>query len=121
MPGQEGGILRGGVLKGTTTQLLLALTVLTAAKGVNTFMDHEERWYNLDMSRVVQTAKKNGIPGSYSVRPDGVKTYNGFVICAGAPERYGEIIDTSLGKGLIIDTGEFVEEDPTMIDIATNW
>lgn len=114
--------MRRGRLKGIATQTLLALSVLTAAKGVNKFMDHEERWYNLNMRRVVQRADKHfGLKDAYAIRPDGVKTYNGLVICAGARDRYGEVIDTSLGKGIIIDSGSFEASDPTMIDIATDW
>lgn len=109
-------------LKGIATQTLLALSVLTAAKGVNYFMDHEERFYNLNMSKVVITAHKKGIDGEYWIDDKGLKRLGDYVMCAGHPSRYGEIIDTSLGvKGIIVDTGDFAKKNPTMIDIATNW
>lgn len=110
-------------LKGITTQTLLTLSVLTAAKGINTFMGHQESWYNLKMTKVVQRADAYyGLSDVYAIRKDGVKTYNGFVICAGNYQvhPYGSVVDTSLGTGIILDhTGK--ETDKTVIDIATNW
>lgn len=110
-------------LKGIATQIILALTVLTAVKGVNNFCGHTESWYNLKMTKVAQRADKYyGLSNAYAIREDGVKTYNGFVICAGNYEvhPYGSVIDTSLGTGLILDhTGK--ETDKTLIDIATAW
>lgn len=109
-------------LKGIATQTLLALSVLTAAKGVNQFMDHEERYYNLNMTKVVVRAHQRGIDGAYWIDDKGLKRLGDYVMCAGHPDRYGEIIDTSLGvKGIIVDTGTFAKTNPTMIDIATNW
>lgn len=125
MPGQEGGSMTRSIkrLKGIATQTLLALTVLTAVKGVNNFMGHTESWYNLKMTKVVQRADEYyGLSNAYAIREDGVKTYNGFAICAGNFEvhPYGSVIDTSLGTGLILDhTGKGT--DKTLIDIATNW
>lgn len=110
-------------MKGIATQTLLALSVLTAPKGINSFCGHTESWYNLKMTKVVQRADEYyGLSDAYTIREDGVKTYNGFVICAGNFEvhPYGSVIDTSLGTGLILDhTGKGT--DKTLIDIATNW
>lgn len=108
-------------MKGIATQTLLALSILTAAKGVNNFMGHQETWYNLKMDKVVQRADRIYGVNPYWIREDGVKMYGPFVICAGARHRYGEVIDTSLGKGLILDTGKFEKDNPTLIDIATDW
>lgn len=108
-------------LKGIATQTLLALTVLTAAKGVNNFMGHKETWYNLPMNRVVKRAQSMGkIPCGYWVREDGVKMFGPWVICAAHPSktRYSRI-DTSLGEGIILDT--HTVDDKELIDIATNW
>ena len=116
--------MRRGRLKGIATQTILALTVLTAAKGVNNFMGHQERYYNLKMNRVVERADKHfGLSNVYAIREDGVKTYNGFVIAAAnyKVHPYGSVVDTSLGPAIIIDTGRFAKSNPTMIDIATDW
>ena len=107
-------------LKTMATQTLLALTVLTAAKGVNRFMDHTETWYNLNMKKVVQRADEHfGIRNAYAVRKDGIKTYNGFVILAADKSvPYGTIIETSRGTGIVID---YHETEKDIVDIATNW
>ena len=107
-------------LKTMATQTLLALTVLTAAKGVNRFMNHTETWYNLNMKKVVQRADEHfGIRDAYAVREDGIKTYNGFVILAADKSvPYGTIIETSWGTGIFID---YHETEKDIVDIATNW
>lgn len=113
--------MRRGRLKGIATQTLLALTVLTAAKGTNNFMGHKETWYNLKMDKVIErTDEAFGMTDLYHVRKDGVKMYGPWVICAAHPSkiRYTRI-DTSLGEGIILDTHEM--EDPDLIDIATDW
>ena len=33
----------------------------------------------------------------------------------------GTIVETSLGTGIVSDCGEFVEENPTQIDVAVTW
>lgn len=110
-------------LKGIATQTLLALSVLTAAKGVNNFMGHKETWYNLPMNRIVQRAKDNNIPGEYRIREDGVKMYGDKIIVAANHKThpYGSHVDTSLGKGIVLDTGDFAKNNPEQVDIATNW
>lgn len=99
----------------------LAVVMLTAKLGRITFIDHEETWYNLPMHNVIQKAAENGIYGDYWERADGCKMYGRFIICAGHPSRYGEIVETSRGTGIILDTGDFVKENPTAIDMAVTW
>ena len=99
----------------------IAVIMLTAKLGRITYIDHEETWYNLPMHNVTQKAADNGIYGDYWERADGCKMYGKFIICAGAPERYGEIIDTSRGLGIILDTGDYVKTNPTAIDMAVTW
>ena len=110
----------GSIYPNIAVQTLLALTVLTAAKGVNRFMGHTETWYNLNMSRVVQRADEYfGISDAYAVREDGIKTYNGLVILAADKSvPYGTIIETSRGKGIVID---YHETKKDIVDIATDW
>jgi hypothetical protein len=33
----------------------------------------------------------------------------------------GTIVDTTLGKGMVCDTGEFIYSSPYALDIATTW
>lgn len=85
----------------------------------------KETFYNLDMSLVVQYAKDAGIAGEYWVRDDGAKMLGDYILCAcdisgKTHERY-DIVQTSLGLGICADTGEFVQDNPNQIDIATAW
>ena len=112
--------MKKGVYRGIIT---LAAVVLSARLGRITYGadQHYETFYNLSMKRVVQRAKANGIPGEYWEAENGCKMLGDYIICAGAKNRYGEIIDTSLGRGIIIDSGDFEKTEPTTIDIATTW
>ena len=101
---------------------VLFAAVLTVNLGRIQFEDHDETYYNLDMQRVVSIAQNRGYIGKYWEREeDGCKMFGSFVICAGARNRYGQIISTSHGPGIILDTGDFAKTEPTTIDIATTW
>lgn len=109
-------------LKGIATQTLLALTVLTAVKGRNQFMGHDETWYNLKMNKVVQRADKDfKMTNLYHIDDRGVKMYGPWVIVAADPRRHTKysLVDTSLGTGIVLDV--HTADDPELIDIATNW
>lgn len=59
----------------------------------------------------------------YWVREDGVKMLGDYVMVAahlGIRPR-GSIVETSLGKGIVCDTGGFAHGNPTQLDIATAW
>lgn len=103
--------------------VILTAIVLSARLGRIRFGEdgHYETYYNLSMNRIVQRAQDRGIPGEYWEADNGCKMYGDYIMCAGAPGRYGEIIETSLGQGIILDTGDFAKKEPTTIDIATNW
>lgn len=97
---------------------------LTRRNGVFYFQGRRESYYNLPMSRVVSNMNRMGFHGSYSVRYDGVKLFNGYVMVAGDLSVYprGSLIETSLGTGIICDTGTFVYKyGANALDIATNW
>ena len=97
---------------------------LTRRNGVFYFQGRRESYYNLPMSRVVSNMNRLGFHGSYSVRYDGVKLFNGYVMVAGDLSAYprGSLIETSLGTGIICDTGTFVHTyGANALDIATNW
>ena len=100
---------------------IFAAVMLTAALGRITFNGHMETWYNLPMERVTAKAYENGIQGERWDRADGCKMIGKFIICAGAEDRYGEVVETSRGLGMILDTGEFSKKDPTAIDMAVTW
>ncbi|MBQ9277195.1 MAG: hypothetical protein IJ224_01030 [Lachnospiraceae bacterium] len=96
---------------------------LTASGGVNYYGDQKETYYNLNMNNVVNNAQNAGIEGDYWVRDDGVKMYGEYVIIAANQEvhPYGTTVDTSLGEGIVLDTGTFATNNPTQVDIATEW
>ena len=97
--------------------------VLSAASGVNYFGDQKETYYNLPMDVVVNVAKQRGIAGEYSVREDGVKMMGEYIIIAAnqTVHPYGSLVETSLGTGIVLDTGGFALTNPNQVDIAVNW
>ena len=94
--------------------------MLTARMGVlhNAETGFTETWYNLPMRKVQQKAVENGYSNDFWNRADGMKMISHYIICAGAPGRYGEVMQTSRGQGLILDTHE---TDADVIDLAVTW
>lgn len=75
------------------------------------------------MEGVVATMRAMGNNDEYWVREDGVKMLGDYVMVAahlGIRPR-GSIVETSLGKGIVCDTGGFAHGNPTQLDIATAW
>jgi uncharacterized protein YabE (DUF348 family) len=99
---------------------------LTKAKGAQFFTDskgivHRETYYDLDMSRVMQSCGQRGV---YSVRVDGAKVdADGYVIIAANYQNYPKcsIVETSMGPGKVYDTGGFAERYPHGFDLAADW
>lgn len=85
-----------------------------------------ETYYSLDMSGVVSIMRSLGYTEDtypYSVRDDGVKTLGGYVMVAADLHQYprGSFVWTSLGRGIVCDTGEFTRNGSGVtFDIATN-
>lgn len=102
----------------------LLAAVLTARIGTIQFNGHKETWYNLRMNRIVQRADSYfGLSDVYEVREeDGVKIYNGLVICAAdwRVHPYGSTVETSKGLGVVLDH-HTVTDNPELIDIAVAW
>jgi len=86
----------------------------------------DESYYDLDMSRVVRTMREKGfdeINYPYWVRADGVKMLGNFVMVAANLQVHprGSVVQTSLGTGLVCDTGAFAKTNKLKLDIATTW
>lgn len=49
--------------------------------------------------------------------------YGDYVIVAANLDVHprGSTVETSLGTGIVLDTGGFAAENPTQVDIATDW
>lgn len=98
-------------------------SVLTAESGVNNGPSGLETYYNLDMNSVVSALRSSGYDGWYWVRSDGCKMFGNYVMIAAdyGVYPYGSIVETSLGEGIVCDTGSFATGNSTQIDIAVDW
>ncbi|WP_294729521.1 hypothetical protein [uncultured Faecalibaculum sp.] len=97
--------------------------VLTPSAGVVQGPSGRETYYNLDMSGVVSVMRGMGNNDPYWVREDGAKMLGDYVMVAahlGLRPR-GSLIPTSMGMGIVCDTGGFAAANPTQLDIATAW
>lgn len=99
--------------------------VLSAEKGVNLGPTTKETWYNLDMTAVVERMRSRGYTEEeypYYIRYDGVKCLGDYVIVAADLDIHprGTVVETSLGKGLVCDTGDFTSLGD-WFDIAVDW
>ena len=97
--------------------------VLSKRKGVVYGPSGKETYYNLNMSIIVRMMKRRGFDYEYWVRDDGVKMFGDYVMVAANLDRHprGSLVETSLGTGIVCDTGGFAKRNPTQIDIATTW
>lgn len=98
-------------------------TKLTRHKGRINGPNGSETYYNLDMTGVVWGLQSKGYKGEYSVREDGCKMFGDYIMVAANYDihPYGSIVETSLGLGIVCDTGGFIKWNPTGLDIATDW
>ena len=106
-----------------SNQTVITSGVLTKSGGVNWFDGHKETYYNLPMKKVVSNAQKKGIEGEYWEREDGAKMLGDYIMVAADQKihPYGSTVETSLGTGIVVDTGTFIQTNPQQIDIAVNW
>lgn len=102
-------------------------SALTAYAGVYYNVNgNKETYYNLNMSGVVNIMRGCGFSEEeypYWVREDGVKMLGPYVMVAANLDTYprGATVYTSLGIGLVCDTGGFAANNPTQLDIAVSW
>ena len=85
-----------------------------------------ETYYNLPMEGVVNTMRNMGFSADeypYWVRDDGCKMLGNYIMVAAdlSLRPRGSIVPTSLGAGIVCDTGGFIYNNPTQLDIATAW
>lgn len=126
----EVGGFEEAVNKLSTVQIKLPTTwtgpKLTQTSGVLVGPSGRETYYNMDMSYCVQRMRAKGYSASeYKVwtRDDGCKMFGPYIMVAANfnIRPLGTVLETSLGWGIVVDTGGFVNKWPRGIDIATNW
>lgn len=96
---------------------------LDRTRGVNAGPSGKETYYNLPMEGVISIMRSIGNQDPYWVREDGVKMLGDYVMVAahlGLRPR-GSLVPTSLGMGIVCDTGTFALTNPTQLDIAVDW
>lgn len=99
---------------------------LSKSRGTIQGPSGKETYYNLNMSGVVSIMRRMGFSESeypYNVRADGVKCLGPYVMVAAhlGKRPRGSKVQTSLGTGIVCDTGGFASSNPTQIDVATSW
>jgi hypothetical protein len=84
----------------------------------------KETYYNLNMSRCIYYMQQLGYYEKYWVRSDGTKMYGSYVMVAADLKQHpkGSLVETSLGTGIVVDTGEFTTNGSGVaLDIAVTW
>lgn len=99
---------------------------LTAVGGRFNGPSGKETYYNLPMNGIVDRMRRQGYSEEeypYWVRDDGCKMLGDYIMVAAnlSLRPRGTILETSLGLGIVCDTGSFAEKNPKQIDIATTW
>lgn len=99
---------------------------LTKVKGVNYGPSGKETWYCEDMSWEVSYMRYLGFSAKkypYWIRKDGCRMLGDYIMCAAnlSVHAKGQIVDSSLGKCIVVDTGGFAYGNPYQLDIAVTW
>ena len=85
-----------------------------------------EHYYNVPQDTVIDYMREKGYDEEtypYYIADNGCKMLGDYIICAADLDKYsyGTIVETSLGKGIICDTGSLFQKDNYDIDLATDW
>ena len=85
-----------------------------------------ESYYNLPMKKVVKHMRRKGYKASkypYWIRKDGCKMLGPYIIVSANLKirKRGSLVETSLGTGIVCDTGSFISSYPRGLDIAVDW
>ena len=87
---------------------------------------NKETYYNLPMSGVVRIMRTYGYSESsypYWVRADGAKMLGPYIMVAANLKTYHRctVVNISLGKAIVADTGDFAYQNVYQFDVATSW
>lgn len=99
---------------------------LTPRGGVFNGPSGKETYYNLPMQGIVRIMRRLGYSEDewpYWVREDGAKMLGDYIIVAAALDirPRGTIVPTSLGEGIVCDTGGFAKVNKYQLDLAMDW
>lgn len=99
---------------------------ITEESGICYGPSGKETYYNLPMDGVIYLMRSLGFSEKeypYWVRNDGVKMFGEYVMVAANLQirPKGTIVETSLGTGMVCDTGEFAFDNKYQLDIAVDW
>jgi hypothetical protein len=97
---------------------------LTKTKGTVIGPSGKETYYNLNMSKCIATMRERGNNDPYWVRHDGAKMLGNYVMVAADLNKHprGSLVPTSLGTGIVVDTGKFAHNGSGVnLDICTAW
>ena len=114
----------------TPSQIILPTTWtgsrLSRSRGVCYGPSGRETYYNMDMSFCISRMRSRGYSEKeypYYIRDDGCKMLGPYIMVAAnfKIRPLGTIVETSLGWGIVVDTGGFTRSYPRGLDIAVNW
>lgn len=99
---------------------------LTKRRGTIYGPSGKETYYNLKMDGVINIMRRLGYSADkypYWIREDGCKMFGDYIMIAANLELRprGSLVPTSLGMGIVCDTGAFAVKNRHQIDIAVNW
>lgn len=100
---------------------------LTKRGGVFYGPSGKEKYYNLTMSKCIDTMRRTGEYPEEEypvwVRQDGVKMFGEYVMCAMNiyVHPLGDKVDLSLGKGIVVDHCPAAVNGLCAVDIAVTW
>ena len=86
-----------------------------------------EYYYNVNMNSRIEVMRELGYTENdypYYIRTDGCKMLGEYIMVAADSNthHFGDIIDTSLGKGIVVDwMGSAYQDGVREIDLATAW
>lgn len=97
--------------------------VLSRGSGTVMGPSGKETYYNLNMAGVVNIMRCMGNEDEYWVRDDGCKMLGDYIMVAANLNVHprGSIVETSLGKAIVCDTGGFAKRNPNQLDVAVTW
>ena len=100
--------------------------VINAHNGTVMGPSGKETYYNLPMNGVIHIMRSKGYSEKeypYWVREDGCKMFGPYIMVAAnlSIRPKGTILECSRGTAMVVDTGGFAKENPTQLDIATDW